>query len=170
MLIVQLEKLPEIFLGLSQGKGLVSQAWTELHTEVKRWISYAYECQLCMHLPEANSTTVHDMYCLWAALSVMVRSCHACVNWVVFIPRASHGCCTLPVALHQRDSGLGISHSHARNYLRTFNLHEIFKCAHLKFMVYGRKQTYIHTTSANAVTLVWGLLTLTSTKHLELEV
>ena len=42
----------------------------------------------------------------------------------------------------------------------TFSLHEIFKCAHLKFTVYGRKQTYIHTTSANAVTLVWGSLRL----------
>ena len=27
-------------------------------------------------------------------------------------------------------------------------------------MVYGRKQTYIHTTYANAVTLVWGSLRL----------
>ena len=31
---------------------------------------------------------------------------------------------------------------------------------HLKFMVYGRKQTDIHTTSAHAVTLVWGSLRL----------
>ena len=45
-------------------------------------------------------------------------------------------------------------------YLRTFGLHEIFKFAHLKFTVYGRGQTDIHTTSANAVTLVWGSLRL----------
>ena len=34
-----------------------------------------------MDVPEVNSTTVHDLYCLWSSLplSVMVRSCHACV-------------------------------------------------------------------------------------------
>ena len=48
----------------------------------------------------------------------------------------------------------------------TFGLHEIFKCAYLKFTVYGRKQTYIHTTSANAVTLVWGSLRLAPKRHL----
>ena len=53
--------------------------------------------------------------------------------------------CILAVALHRRDSGLGISH--ARNYPRamyqkTFGLHEIFKCTHLKFTVYGRKHTH----------------------------
>ena len=44
--------------------------------------------------------------------------------------------------------------------MRTLGLHEIFKFAHLKFTVYGRGQTDIHTTSANAVTLVWGSLRL----------
>ena len=39
----------------------------------------------------------------------------------------------------------------------TKGLHEIFKYAHLKFTVYGCN---IHTTSANAVTLVWGSLRL----------
>ena len=38
--------------------------------------------------------------------------------------------------------------------------------AHLKFTVYSRKQTYIHTTSANAVTLVWGSLRLAPIKAL----
>ena len=50
----------------------------------------------------------------------------------------------------------------------TFGLHEIFKCAYLKFTVYGRKQTYIHTTSANAVTLVWGSLRLTPINGVQL--
>ena len=50
-------------------------------------------------------------------------------------------------------------HTHARNYLRTFGFHEIFKCAHFKVTVYGRKQPDIHTTSAN--TLVWASLRLT---------
>ena len=35
-----------------------------------------------------------------------------------------------------------------------------FKCAHLKFLVYGRKQTNIHTHVHNGVTLVWGSLRL----------
>ena len=47
----------------------------------------------------------------------------------------------------------------------TFGLHEILNCTYLKFTVYCRKQTYIHTTSANAVTLVWGLLRLAPIIH-----
>jgi len=46
-----------------------------------------------------------------------------------------------------------------------FGVHEI---CYLKFTVYGhkRKQTYIHTTSANAVTLVWVSLRLAPIIHL----
>ena len=47
-----------------------------------------------------------------------------------------------------------------RGYVECVDLHEIFKYAHLNFTVCGRKHTYIHTTSANAVTLVWGSLRL----------
>ena len=93
-------------------------------------------------------------------LSVMVSSCHACI---VFIPRASRRRCALAVALHQHNSGLGTKITR-RSW--TFCLHEIFNCAHLKFTVYSRKQTYIHTTSANAVTLVWGSLRLAPIKAL----
>ena len=94
-----------------------------------------------------------------------------CLSWstvamraltrVVFVPQASRRCCALAVALHRRDSGLGI-HMHAttRGSRRsTFGLHEIFKCGYLNLRYMGTsKQTYIHTTSANAVTLVWGSL------------
>ena len=99
-----------------------------------------------MDLPEANSTSYcrRDLYCRPVSslpLSVMVCSCHACVNLrVVFVSWALRRHCTLAVALYRHDSGLGISH--ARNHLITFGLHEILKCAHLKFTVYGRKQTY----------------------------
>ena len=131
------------------------------------WISCVYGCRLCMDIPEANSTTVRDLYCLWAAclcLSWSAVVMHA-LPWVVFIPRASRRRCTLAVAPHWCDSRLGILH--ARNYPRTFSLHEIFKCAHLKFTIYGCNQTYlhtyIHTTSANAVMLVWGLPRLAPT-------
>jgi len=46
-----------------------THAFTNLHIEVMSWISCAYDCRLCMDLPEANSITitVHDLYCLWAA-------------------------------------------------------------------------------------------------------
>ena len=88
----------------------------------------------------------------------MVSSCHACI---VFVPRALRRRCALAVALHRHNSGLGTKTTR-RSW--TFSLHEIFKCAHLKFTLYSRKQTYIHTTSANAVTLVWGSLRLTPIK------
>ena len=45
-------------------------------------------------------------------LSVMVRSCHACV---VFVPRASRQCCALAVAFTDATAGLTY-HVPARNY------------------------------------------------------
>ena len=54
------------------------------HTEVMSWISRAYGCLLCMDLPETNSTTTASAWFVLSAsslpLSVMVRSCHSCVN------------------------------------------------------------------------------------------
>ena len=66
-----------------------THTFTKLHTEVMRWISCAYECWLCMDLPEANSTSYSAWFVLSVSslpLSVMVRSCYACVN---FVSRAS---------------------------------------------------------------------------------
>ena len=125
------------------------------------WISRAYERRLCMDLPEANSTTVRDLYCLWVACPCLSWSTVAmcALTWVVFVPRASHRYCALAVALHRRDSGLGISH--ARKLRSVF-----MKCLKMRlFKIYGiwlqaYIHTYIHTTSANAVTLVWGSLRL----------
>ena len=107
---------------------------TKLHTEVMNfsplWVSI-------MH----GLTWSELNYCAWFVLSVsslplsvMVCSCHACVN-------SSHLCslgftpmlCSDSSPSPTRDSGLGISH--AWNYVRTFGLHEIF---HLKFTVYRR--------------------------------
>ena len=88
-------------------------------------------------------------YCAWFALSmsslplsVLVGSCHALTS-AVFVPRASF----MPT-LHSGSSPSWTwkraGHSHARNYPRTFSLHEIFKCTHLK--IYGIwPQTDIHT-------------------------
>ena len=79
----------------------------------------------------------------------------------LFLGRSSRQRCALAIALHQCNSRLGILH--ARNYPSGFDLHEIFEYAYLKFMVYGRKQTYTCTHNfckINAVTLVWGSLRL----------
>ena len=107
-----------------------------LHVTLKLWAEFValmHGCRLCMDLPEANSTTVRDLYCLWPDCL-----CHACV---IFVPRASRRRCTLAVAFTDATAGWAYRVL-ARNYPRTFGLHEIFKCAHLKFTVYGRKQTY----------------------------
>ena len=97
-------------------------------------------------------------YCAWFVLSVsslplsvMLHSCHACVNLsrlrsLGFTPMLHSGSSPSPT---QQRAGI----SHAQNFPRTFGLHEIFKCAYLNFAVYGRN---IHTTFANAVMLVWG--------------
>ena len=94
-------------------------------------------------------------------LSVMVRSCHACVPWVVFIPRLPlRRRYALAVALHRCDSRLRhIEIVHETTRGSTFSLHEIFKCAHLNITVYVRKQTY----TQHPVTLVWGSLRLAQT-------
>ena len=42
----------------------------------------------------------------------------------------------------------------------SFSLREVFKCAHLKFTVYGHKQANIHTHMCNAVPIVWCSLRL----------
>ena len=92
------------------------------------WISRAYECRLCMDLPEANSTTMRDLYCLWAACPCLSWSAVAmcALTWVVFVPRAS-----FTPTLRS-----GSSISHAQKLPR---LHEIFKHAH---SVYGLKHTH----------------------------
>ena len=51
---------------------------------------------------------------------------------------------------------------------KTISLHEILKSAHLKFTVYGRKQTDLHTTSTNAVMLVWGSLRLSPINYTQI--
>jgi len=59
-----------------------------------------------MHgLTEANSITVHDMYCLWAACPCLQWSAVAMgvLTWIVFTPQAS-----FTPTLH---SGSSISHA-----------------------------------------------------------
>ena len=94
------------------------------------WISHAYDCRLC------NCCPCHDLYRLWEACPCMPWSAIAmrALTWVVFIPRASF----TPMLC----SGSSL---HRRMHESTFSLHGIFKFAHLKFTVYGRKQTDRHT-------------------------
>ena len=84
----------------------------------------------------------------------MVRSCHACATRsnFFFTPTLRSDSSPSPtIDLRQR-----------------FSLCEIFKHAHLKFTVYGRKQASkqasIHTHVHNAVTLMWGSLMLAPIK------
>ena len=115
-----------------------------------------------MALPEANSTTVPDLYCLWVACPCLSWSTVAtcALTWVVFIPRTSHWCCALAVVLHRRDSGLGISHARKT----TFSIHEILHLFKI-YSIWPQADIHTHTlTSANAVTLVWGSLRLAPIK------
>ena len=109
-----------------------------------------------MGLPDANSTTVCDLYCLWAACPCLSWSAVAmrALTWVVFVPRASF------TPTQHSGSSPSSTQQWEWHIPCTKGLHEIFKYAHLKFTVYGHKHTYIHTTSANAATLVWGSLRL----------
>ena len=102
------------------------------------WISRAYGW-LRMDLPGANSTTVRDLSLSVSRLplSVMVHSCHVCVNWSRlrssgFTPTLHSG--SSPSPTRRRAGHIACT--------RTFGLHEIFKCAHLKFMVYRHKHAH----------------------------
>ena len=120
-----------------------THAFTKLYTEVTSWISRAYECQLCMDLPEANSITVRDLYRLWATCPCLSWSAVAmrALTWVVFVPRASF---TPTLCSSSSPSPTRQWAGHIA-CTKLPGLHEIFKYAHLKFTVYGCTQTDIHT-------------------------
>ena len=98
-------------------------------------VDYAWTC-----LKRTQLATVLSVSSL--PLSVMVRSCHACINLSGlhssgFTPTLRSGSSPSPT---RQQAGI----LHAQNFLRTFGLHEIFKSVHLKF--YGIwQQTDIHT-------------------------
>ena len=110
-----------------------THACIKLHTEVMSWISGTYECRFCMALTsKANSTTVRNLYRLWAACP--------CLSWSAVAMRAlcrlcssfpSHRCCTLCGSSPSPIAGWG------RDYRSS--VREISKCAHLIFKVYGHK-------------------------------
>ena len=113
------------------------------------WISHAYESRLCMDLPEANSTTVRDLYCLWVACTCLSWSAVAmcALTWVVYVSRASRQHCALAVALHRRHSGLGISSARKlRSVFMKYLKMRLFK--NLRYMaasIHIYIHTYIHT-------------------------
>ena len=113
-----------------------------LNFKLKLWAELSGTYEDAWPLPEANSTIVCNLYRLWAAcpfLSVMVRSCHACLN----LSHLRSG------FLLGRRCALAVGPSSTARWYKT-SLREIFKCAHLKFTVYGHKQAYTH--FRNAVT------------------
>ena len=97
-----------------------------------------------------------NLYHLWVACFHREKhkpelSCYACFNFSRLHSRS-------PVLYSDSQASTGLHMVH------DIDLHEIFECAHLKFMVNGQfKQACIdtHTHSHNEVTLVWGLLRLT---------
>ena len=143
--------------------------WGYTHTfttKVMSWISFscAYECRLCMDLPEANSITMHDLYCLWAACPCLPWSTVAmcALTWVVFVPWAF-----FTPTLHSGSSpSLTRQQTGHIACAKLPCLHEIFNYIHSFKICSIWPQTYVHTTSANAVTLVWGSLWLAPIKLL----
>ena len=97
-----------------------THAFTNLHNEVIRWISHAYQCRLCMDLPEANSIT----WCMSSS----------------FLGLPSRRRCALAVALLPSLTRQRAGHT-STACTKLPGLHEIFKYAHLKFTIYGRKHT-----------------------------
>ena len=105
-----------------------------LHVEYKLNCTLKLWAEFCVLMSVDYAWTYWSElnYCAWFVLSV---SSLPCLSWSAVAMRVltlflRFWCCTLAVAAHRRNSGLGISH--ALNYPRTYNLHEIFKCAHLK--------------------------------------
>ena len=88
-------------------------------------------------LPKANSTAVRNLYRLLAACPCLSWSTIAMctLTWVVFVP----GVFTAMLRSGSSPS-LALTADCAQHYSRTFKLLEIFKWAHLKFTVFGRKQ------------------------------
>ena len=112
--------------------------------------------------------TMRDLYCLWAACPCLSWSAVAmrALTWVVFVPRASFTSTLRSGSSPSPTRDSGVDPLYARNYPWTFSLHEIFTCAHLNLTVDSIwPQTDIHTTSANAVTLVRGSLRLAPIVH-----
>ena len=87
----------------------------------------------------------------------MIRNCHACINLSRlhssgFTPTLRSG--SSPSSTQQRAGHIACT--------RMFGLYEIFKCAHFKFKVYGRKQTYTQLHKINFLFLIicvcWSLV------------
>ena len=77
------------------------------------------------------------------------------LTWVVFVPRVSRQCCALQKPFTDATAVWAYRMHKTTRGSRSFGLHEIFECGHLKFTVYAHKQASkqadIHTTSTNAV-------------------
>ena len=130
---------------------------TKLHAEMS-WIASVYECRLCIILTWSNLNwqciicTVCEQPAIDSWSVAAVTRCRRRLN----LSRLCYSCqrCTLAVA----------QHCPSPSYLLSARGHSIFEKyfnAHLKFMVYGRKQTsMLQTHFRNAVQLVWGSLRL----------
>ena len=109
-----------------------------LHNEVMNtllWVSI-------MHGPYLNYT-VRNLYtyCLWVACPCLSRFTVRALTWVVFALCFFHA----HSAFWQYSPSLTVRWDRDHIYRTFISLREIFKCAHLKVTVYGRKQTSKHT-------------------------
>ena len=130
---------------LTNCRKLLRQTWTKLHTwsrELNLWlliisVNYAWP------LPQATSTIlcVTCIVCDWVACPCLSRSAVAmhALTWFVFALSFFHT--NTVFWQYSFTSVLGTRLSGWVSKGRSLGLCEIFKCAHLKLTVYGRKQT-----------------------------
>ena len=108
------------------------------HTEVMSWISHAYGVDYAWTDLKQTQQLPCMIYtvCKQPAF-VMVHSCQACVN----LSRLRSSAFMLTLHSGSSPSPMRQWAGHIACTKLPVGLPEIFKCAHLKFTVYGRKQT-----------------------------
>ena len=109
------------------GLNFILKLWAE--SLVLMSVDYAWP------LPETNSTTVCNLYCLWVACPCLSLSAVAmCALHRLRSGFPSSWCWALAVALHWQGAG----HETIRGH--SLSLHEISKCSHFKFRMAASKQ------------------------------
>ena len=90
---------------LVKAAAVATQAWTQFHNEIMRWMSGVYECHLCM-----DWSNLHNLYCLWTTCP--------CLSWCVVAQAKSK----LPSMLQLESSLLRVS------YMLTLHSGIIYGC------------------------------------------
>ena len=138
-----------------------SAAKAQLHLALQtgnEWVNGLIVCPCSIYIAPLTDTLQ------WSTVAMRA------LTWVVFVPRVSHQCCALQKPFTDATAGWAYRMHKTTRGSRSFGLHEIFKCGHLKFTVYGHKQaskqTYTQLPQMQLCTLVWGSLRLAAiNKH-----